>query len=111
MANEPDASGVTLVDDQQMENILAFCEDFRLVVERRMAEYPDPGEAFGMAMLAATTFSGMLAGHLFVLGAYQDTREQQQGFVQMMMTNFPTGVRLGKLHAEKQIAILEGSIN
>lgn len=111
MADTPRVEPVRSVDDQQMNNVIAFCEDFRLVVERRMPEYPDPGEAFGMAMLAAATFSGMLAGHLIVLGAYQDTREQHQQLLQMLMTNFPTGVRLGKFHAERQIAILEGSMS
>lgn len=111
MADTPPVEPVRAVDDQQMTNVLAFCEDFRIIVERRMSQYPDPGEAFGMAMLAAATFSGMLAGHLIVLGAYQDTREQHQQLFQMLMTNFPTGVRLGKLHAERQIAILEGSMN
>lgn len=105
------APGVVQVDDAQMQDVLAFCEDFRLVVEKRMCDYPDPGDAFGMAMLAAATFSGMLAGHLIILGAYPDTREQHRRLFDMLMTNFPTGIRLGKLHAERQIAVLEGSMN
>lgn len=107
---EPQAA-VKQVAGDQMEQVLALCDVFRQVIEQKMHEFPDAGEAFGNGMIAAVTFAGMLAGHLIVLGAYSDTREQHAMFAQMLQTNFPTGIRLGKLHAMQQIAILEGKPN
>lgn len=107
---EPQAA-VKHVEGDQMEQVLALCDVFRQVIEQKMTEFPDAGEALGNGMIAAVTFAGMLAGHLIVLGAYSDTREQHAMFAQMLQTNFPTGIRLGKLHAMQQIAILEGKPN
>lgn len=111
MVEPTDASPVKPVEGDQMQRVLAFCDEYRQVVEAGMADFPDPADAFGNAMIAAATFARMLAGHLIALGAYADTPEQMRGFARMLETNFSTGVALGKLHAMKQIAILEGSVN
>lgn len=105
------STAVNQFDEAHMEQVLSLCDEFRQVIERRMPDFPNPSDAFGVGMAAAATFSGMLAGHLTVLGCYPETPEQQRLFAQMLMTNFPQGLQLGKIHAAQQIAILEGQVN
>ncbi|ALC13804.1 IST1 family protein [Sphingopyxis sp. 113P3] len=102
--------GTRRSDADQMRAVLEFCDQFRETVMARFPEFEDPREAFNMAMVAGVMFAGMQAGHLIAMGDCPETREFYDQTSVMVETNFALGIRFGKVHAEREIAKLQGGL-
>jgi len=98
------------ISDPHMEAMMQMCERFRAAMHDAVGEFEDPRDAIAVAMTAGIVFAGMQAGSLIAMGDYQETAEQYAQFNLMLETNFPCGIRFGKLHAARTMAKM-GSMN
>lgn len=111
MPTDPNVENMARVDEAQMQLSFELCEEFRKAMFARAAEADDPRDLIAIAMTAGIMFAGMQAGHLIAMGDYVESPELNRQLSQMLETNFPLGIHFGKLHAERQIAVLEGVVN
>ncbi len=111
MADTPEVENLVQVDEAQMRLSFELCEEFRKAIFARIGESDDPRDLIAIGMSAGVMFAGMQAGHLIAMGDYVESPELNQQLSQMLETNFPLGVRFGKLHAARQIAALEKAMN
>lgn len=111
MANEPEVENMVQVDEAQMQLSFELCDEFRKAIFARIGEADDPRDLIAIGMSAGVMFAGMQAGHLIAMGDYVESPELNQQLSQMLETNFPLGVHFGKLHAVRQMAALETSLN
>lgn len=111
MADTPEVEKAVQVDEAQMALSLELCDAFRQAIFARIGEADDPRDLIAIGMSAGIMFAGMQAGHLIAMGDYVESPELNQQMSHMLETNFPIGIRFGKLHAMQQIAALEGRMN
>ncbi|BBB13624.1 hypothetical protein [Sphingopyxis sp. FD7] len=111
MPTDPNVENMVRVDEAQMQLSFELCDEFRKTIFARIGEADDPRDLIAIGMTAAIMFAGMQAGHLIAMGDYVESPELNQQLSQMLETNFPLGIHFGKLHAERQIAALEGEMN
>lgn len=111
METQPDTETMRSAEGDQLQLCMELCDEFRKAMFARINDVADPRDLIALAMSAGVMFAGMQAGHLIAMGDYVESPELNQQLSTMLETNFPQGVHLGKLHAVRQLAALEGSIN
>lgn len=111
MADTPEVENMVQDDEAQMQLSFELCDEFRKAIFARIGEADDPRDLIAIGMTAGIMFAGMQAGHLIAMGDYVESPELNAQLSQMLENNFPLGIHFGKLHAERQLAALEGVIN
>lgn len=111
MADTPEVEKAVQVDEAQLQLSFELCDEFRKAIFARIGEADDPRDLIAIGITAGIMFAGMQAGHLIAMGDYVESPELNQQLSRMLETNFPVGIHFGKLHAMKQIAALEGTMN